>query len=278
MTYRTILVHMNDERRAEQVLRPAVALAGNHHAELVGVHVVPGAAALTAMVVPYGAEIATSAIEGDRKTGKAIEAIFRRETMRQPIAARWLEVETMDADLCTSVLQHARAADLVMAAQADPAWGLSDLADFPERLALESGRPVLVVPNRGGPQEVPGRHVVIAWNGSREAARAAFDALPLLTRADVVDILSVEEGQLCDGPSAEALATSLARHGVAARQEHLRASGRDVAEVLLSRAENLGADLVVMGAYGHSRWREYVFGGVTRAISRRMTLPILLSH
>lgn len=278
MTYRTIIVHMNDERRAELLLRPAVAMAGEHHAELIGLHVVPGAAALTAMVVPYGAELATSAIEGDRRTGKAIAAIFQRETTGHPIAARWIEVETMDADLCTSVLQHARAADLVVASQADPAWGLSGLVDFPERLALESGRPVLVVPNRGERQGIPGRHVVIAWNGSREAARAAFDALPLLTRADVVDILSVEEGQMRDGPAAETLAASLARHGVPARAEHLRANGRDVAEVLLSRAETLGADLVVMGAYGHSRWREYVFGGVTRAMSRHMTLPILLSH
>lgn len=277
MAYRTIVAHMNDERRAVRLLSTAVALAARHRAELIGLHVLPGPAALTAMVVPYGAEIADSVVASDRKAGKALEAIFQRETAGQPFPARWLEVETMEADLCSVVLLHARAADLIVACQVDPDWVLSDLADFPERLALESGRPILMVPNAGA-AKAPGGNVVVAWNGSREAARAVFDALPLLTAADVVNILTIEERRMGSGPAAETIARTLARHGVPAQYEYVRADGGDAAEVLRARAQELGADVIVMGAYGHSRWREYVFGGVTRGMTHRAALPILLSH
>ncbi len=277
MSYRTILAHVNDERRATRLLRTAIALAVRHQAELIGLHVVPGPAALTAMVVPYGAEIADSVVESDRKTGKALEAIFQQETAGQTFPARWVEVETMEADLCSVVLQYARAADLIVASQTDPDWGLSDLADFPERLALESGRPILMVPNAGA-AKAPGSHILVAWNGSREAARAVFDALPLLVGADAVDLVTIEERHLAGGPAAETIAGTLARHGVPARYEYLRADGGDAADVLQARAQEIGADMIVMGAYGHSRWREYVFGGVTRGVTRKTTLPILLSH
>lgn len=179
-----------------------------------------------------------------------------------------------------AVIEHGRAADLIVASQSDPDWEMSGLFDAPERLALESGRPVLIVPYAGRFGEI-GKRVMVAWSGKREGARAVFDALPLLKSADKVALLCVvggdadgESGQL---PGAE-IAASLARHGVKVTVRKTMADEIGVADEILARLADEGSDLLVMGAYGHSRLREMVFGGVTRHILRHMTVPTLMSH
>jgi nucleotide-binding universal stress UspA family protein len=151
--------------------------------------------------------------------------------------------------------------------------------DFPERLALESGRPVLVVPYIGRYPET-GRNVVVAWKPGREAARAAFHALPLLLGAEKVHILEIKERR--DERPALALDTSiaaaLARHGIKVGVHTSAPGDISVGDEILSRLADLDADLLVMGAYDHSRMRELVFGGATRSISRHMTVPTLFSH
>lgn len=279
VAYRTILVHLNDPRRVQRLLAVAVPLAEHQAAELIGLHVVPGAAALTAVVVPYGAEIAGATLDSDRKAGEAIAARFAEATAGRSIPVRWLEIETMHPDLCSVVLERARTADLVVAAQSDRDWPVSDLLDFPERLALESGRPVLVVPN-GWEQPGLAQTVMVAWSGTRESARAAFDALPLLASAKTVHVVRIADGRSeINGalPPSDVVA-ALARHGVVATSEEIVANDAEVSELLLARVASFGADLLVMGAYGHARWREYVFGGVTRDLARRMIVPTLLSH
>jgi nucleotide-binding universal stress UspA family protein len=156
---------------------------------------------------------------------------------------------------------------------------LSPLMDFPERLALESGRPVLVVPYAGRFGEI-GRNVVVAWKPGRESARAVFDALPILLAAEKVHILEIRE----KGRNANALApdttiaAALARHGIKPSVRTSVLGDIGVGDEILSRLSDLDADLLVMGAYGHSRMRELVFGGVTRHIARHMTVPTLFSH
>jgi nucleotide-binding universal stress UspA family protein len=146
-------------------------------------------------------------------------------------------------------------------------------------LALESGRPVLVVPYIGRYPEI-GRNVVVAWKAEREAARAVFDALPFLVGAEKVHILEVKER----GDERPALApdisiaAALARHGIKTSVHTSQPRDISVGDEILSRLADLSADLLVMGAYGHSRMRELVFGGVTRHIARHMTVPTVLSH
>jgi nucleotide-binding universal stress UspA family protein len=150
----------------------------------------------------------------------------------------------------------------------------------PEQVALASGRPVLIVPYAGHFDNV-GRRVLIAWNATREAARAVSDAMPLLTSAELVTVLTIDprEGPHGHGelPGAD-IALHLARHGVKAQIERTVSAGMPVGEVLLSRVADLGADLIVMGAYGHSRAREVLLGGATRSVLRSMTVPVLMSH
>jgi nucleotide-binding universal stress UspA family protein len=181
-------------------------------------------------------------------------------------------------DLASVVIEHGRATDLIIAGQTDPDWDLSPLLDFPEQLALESGRPVLVIPYVGRYPRV-GRNVVIAWKPGRESARAVFDALPLLQCAENVHILEIKARDDERGIAPDtSIAAALARHGVKPTIRTLVAPDISVGDELLSRLSDLDADLLVMGAYGHSRMRELIFGGATRHIARHMTVPTLLSH
>jgi len=130
---------------------------------------------------------------------------------------------------------------------------------------------------RAGQFERIERHALIAWNGSREAARAVRDALPLLKLARKVTVLAVEPQSNGHAPGAD-LALHLARHGVTVDLDQDTAPGMDAADILLSRASDLSSDLIVMGAYGHARMRETILGGVTRSMLAAMTAPVLMSH
>jgi nucleotide-binding universal stress UspA family protein len=278
MSYKTILVHVNDTRRAKALLEPAIALAGRFNAHLVGMHVYASLPAAP-VSLPYAREVLGSVVAAERKATEELAEIFARMTANQPFVAEWRTLKVPHADLAAVVMDHGRAADLIIAGQTDPDWDLSPLMDFPERLALESGRPVLVIPNVGRYAEL-GRNVVVAWKPGRESARAVFDALPLLQTADKVQILEVKERAQADSALAPdtTIAASLARHGLKPTVRSTIAADISVADAILSSLADESADLLVLGAYGHSRFREFVFGGVTRHITRHMTVPTLFSH
>jgi nucleotide-binding universal stress UspA family protein len=277
MSFKTILVHLNRQSRAQAVLEPALDLARRHASHLVGIYVRPGIqSTLIADNLPSVSALEAEA-NAERRDEEDIAATFARMTQNQPFSAEWRALEPLHSDLAGTVLQHAYAAHLVIASQNDPDWARSSLLDFPERLVLESGRPVLVVPYVGSYREI-GKNVVIAWKAGREAARAVFDALPVLESAKSVRILRItERREELAGNEAE-IAATLARHGVHPEVRTSYATDIGVGDELLSRLADLGADLLVMGAYGHSRLREYVFGGATRHIARHMTVPTLFSH
>jgi nucleotide-binding universal stress UspA family protein len=186
-----------------------------------------------------------------------------------------------ERELAQVLALHARYADVVIMGQHDPnnAPPVGG-CDTPAQVALMSGRPVLVVPHAGS-FNVIGSHVVIAWNATREAVRAVTAALPLLIRAESVDIVVVGEGKRMtssygDGPGSD-ISLYLARHGVKSTVLRISRGGLYVSEALQSVMVDQGADLLCMGAYGHSRLRELVLGGVTHDIMRHMTLPTLIA-
>jgi nucleotide-binding universal stress UspA family protein len=272
MPYRTILVHVNDQRRAEALLEPAIELASKYNAHLIGINV------YTSLPLPQLQLGARGRPGGTEREVAELAATFARITDRQPFVAEWRAVKVDHADFAPVVVEHALVADLIVASQSDPDWPLSTLLDFPERLALECGRPVLVVPYVGRYPRV-GRNVVIAWKPEREAARAVFDALPFLQGAEKVHILEVKDrGDAEELVSDIALAAALARHGIKPSVRTSIAADISVGDEILSRLADLEADLLIMGAYGHSRMREMIFGGVTRHLARHMTVPTLLSH
>lgn len=279
MSFKSILVHLNDRRRAGQLLAQATALAERFGAHLLGLHVFPGIPPVPPIPLPYAGDVVTDALRAEQDETEALAALFASATAGRPFVSEWLAVKALHLDLAGVVMEHGRAADLIVCAQSDPEWDLAPVLDFPERLALESGRPVLTVPYAGTFPRLA-RCAVIAWNGKREAARAAFDALPLLSAAEEVYILSVvgaDAGSHARTPDLS-LAAALARHGIKATVKQSTAGDIDIGNELLSRLGDLGAELLVMGAYGHSRFRELVFGGATRHIARHMTVPTLFSH
>ena len=182
-----------------------------------------------------------------------------------------------EGDVHDVVTRLSRYADVVVLGQTAPGdTGDHLFIELPEQVVLAAGRPVLVVPYVGSYFTV-GERVLIAWDGSREAARAVHDALPLLTRARMAAVLSVDPAG-AGAESGAAMAAHLAQHGVPAEASTTVDDNIGTGTVLLSRAGGLGADLIVMGAYGHSRAREWVVGGVTRHILGHMTTPVFMSH
>jgi nucleotide-binding universal stress UspA family protein len=279
MAYKTILVQMNDELKAARVLEPAVALARRFTSHLVGLHVSPGL--LYVPPLPSVGGIVGMIKEHERQVCDRIREAFEAATRAQGFQSemRFLNPRGRD-DLPGLVMQHARTADLIVASQVEPGFDATSVLDFPERLAVDSGRPVLMVPSAGVGHEI-GSKVLVAWNGSREAARAVFDALPLLKGSKEVVVLGIEQVRSSGGslPLPDtAIGATLARHGINVTVRTTSSGESSVGETILAEAIKEGADLIVMGAYGHTRLREFVFGGATRHMARNLTLPTFLAH
>ncbi len=145
-----------------------------------------------------------------------------------------------------------------------------------EQLVLVSGRPVVCVPGSNGHAAV-GKHVLLAWNQTREASRAVADALPILERADKVTVTTVHTPMTGAGVAADFL-DYLSRHGVQAEGHHEIAPDARIGDALVEAADKHEVDLIVMGAYGHSRLREVAFGGATRHVLGHASVPVLMSH
>ncbi len=175
-----------------------------------------------------------------------------------------------------SVIDAAAAADLVIMGQPNPDATPAGDPSLPADVILGCGRPVLCVPYAGDHRNA-GRRIMVAWNGTAPSARAVHDALPLLVAADQVIVTSV--GDLPEGKVGLAgLVEHLGRHGVKAVAKPLPATSSDAGSIILGAVSDTGADLLVMGAYGHSRMREFVLGGTSKTIIQSMTVPVLLSH
>jgi nucleotide-binding universal stress UspA family protein len=276
MGLKDLLVHVDNDPACSSRVDVAVALAAKHGAHLTGLHAtgwprLPGYVEIE--LPPSFREEQQRHLE---ELARQAEERFHERARRRGILGEW-RLDT--GDIVGAMRLHARYADLTVVGQGiDLRDAPYDLAFLPEELALGVGRPVLVVP-RYGAFDTVGERVLIAWNGSREATRAVHDAIPLLKRATKVTVLSIdpEHDSGSREPSAD-IALHLARHGVAAEAASTVGLDIGVGDLLLSRAADLGADLIVMGAYGHSRVREMVLGGATRHMLQHMTVPVLMSH
>jgi nucleotide-binding universal stress UspA family protein len=278
MGMKDLLVHVNVSKHCRKRLEIAAHLAKSFDARLTGLYT-------SAMgdVPFFMMEEIVSKVEPTmrgwwlqaRDRVKSDFDTFLRDT---GVAADWVEVED---EVAAAVPYHARYADLAIVGQTDPEELLPRPEyDIPESVALDSGRPVLVVPYAGSFSTV-GQRVLIAWNGSAQSARAVSDAIPFLRRAESVTILTINPQGLRssrnDRPGARIVA-HLAQHGVKAEPRELAAKDTAVDQMIQSQAADLGVDLVVMGAYGHPRSREMVLGGATRSVFKSMTVPVLMSH
>jgi nucleotide-binding universal stress UspA family protein len=281
MPYKTVLVHCSDKSRMARVLAPATQVAAGFEAHLIGLSVTP-----PVVIIPTGMPGAPDTMVIDehckayRKDNPEKKATFETAGRARNLVLEWREADAGSTSVAEVVLQHAHAADLVVAMQSDTKWPGSQRLDVTDRLVLGSGRPVLIIPNEG-PQRDVGDRVLVAWNAHREVARAVFDALPLLQRAKEVRVIWVNpqsEGELVQDIPAADICTALARHGVKCEATQAVQPRTNVGQTLLAQAKDCAADLLVMGCYGHSRLREFVLGGASEHILRHMSIPVLMAH
>jgi nucleotide-binding universal stress UspA family protein len=278
MSYKTILVHLNDERRVAGLIDAATSLGQRYDAHVIALYVMPPIP--TYGPTAFGAGYIQSALQTFRDEADRVRVAFESASRGRPIIPEWRLVEPGERSVADCIVEQGRCADLIIIGQRDRDFDFSSVLDVPERIIIESGRPVLVIPNAGRFPKI-GERVTIAWHARREATRAVFDALPLLQHADRVRIVWVnpqdDRALARDLPGAE-IAATLARHGVKCETATAVSREISVGDVILSGLTDDAADLLVMGAWGHSRMRELVFGGATRHILEHMTVPVLMSH
>ena len=300
MSLRDILVCVDDTAAGRVRFELALNLAQANRAHLTAVYALPelhGAGAPPAMaglpptvlgpVSPDGAAIiggepiaaagSAGQIQPAVVRAAAVEQHFREQLAQRAIDGEWSMLNRVEL---AELIQLAKAVDLVVLGQYPDEDADGGTWLRPDDLMTDIGRPVLIVPYAGVFNEV-GRRVLIAWDGTREANRALHDALPLISNAEEVLVIHIGERETdldADRRALDQIVRHLARYGIAARPEESPRGDIPVPDILLSRAADLGADMIVAGAYHHSHLRESLLGGVSRGLLEHMTVPVLMSH
>jgi nucleotide-binding universal stress UspA family protein len=281
MDLRDLLVFLDARVPSDSRLSLAARIARDHGAQLDAVFVManeeadfpPGLSVPRRAMMRNLTTIAVNDEPPDDAHARATECRYREQLRHFGLKGDWCQVGRANTD---ELIAYARAVDLIILGQGEPpgcGWN-------PERLVAKCGRPALVVPYAGQFVDV-GRRVLIAWDGSREAVRAINDALPLMHGAQAVIVITAP-GRRRDIDRDHAALNRITRHlgqyDIAARSTEALGHGYEASDILLSRAVDFAADLIVAGAHHHSRLREALTGGLSRGLFRHMTVPVLMSH
>ena len=273
-----IVVFIDGRADAARILEFASALTKEHDARLIGVFMEPTFEATPAQTFARGKGMVSLAEEQQAQLDKIAaehHAQFEDIVRRHGIRSEWKSLPYLSREVGV----HAYYAELVVVARPKSGAQTDGPPGLAESLILSSGRPIILFPPEGAVSQV--RRILVAWNATRESVRAVADALPLLVKAEAVEVLIVGDERHATDQSKEPgadVARHLAYHGAHVGVHHIAPDGQDVGRLLLSRAAAFGADLLVMGAYGHSYVNEWMFGGVTRTVFSEADLPVLMSR
>ena len=279
MSYKTILVHVDESAHASERIKIAAAIAMTQDAHLIGTAMTGASRYLvqTRMLVELDPNLRTHLDFLRQRARRGLEDF---EASAQKLGLPSFEKRLVDDEAGGGICLQARYADLIVIGQHDPnEISPVTMPDFAQYVVLNSGRPVLLVPYAGRFDTI-GNRVLVAWNGSMEATRAITSAMPLLKRAPMVDVavFNPNAEPLAHGPQPGAdMGLYLARHGIRVNVLQ-RQTSQETRSALLALARELNSDLVIMGGYGHNRFREILLGGVTRTVLDEMTIPVLMSH
>lgn len=279
MSYKDLQVHVDNTTHCGQRIDVAAKLAASSDAHLTGIFV-RQPLYLPSYIGPVGTDflntIETNYAQEVNKLETAAKQNFETITSQYEVQTAW---HSVTGDVYAELTKEAAYADVLVLGQVDPDDTNGKIRDIADNLVLTAGRPCLVVPYIGAGKTVA-KHPLIAWNGSRESNRALHDALPLLEQSDTVTIMvSDTSGKRASAelPNTR-IAQHLARHNVKVMTKTMTSKKRQTSNDFLSYITDNGHDLLVMGAYGHSRFSEVVLGGMTREIMQSMTVPVLMSH
>jgi nucleotide-binding universal stress UspA family protein len=274
MPVKTIATILTQAETCRPVFDAAAAIAGEHGAHIIGLHgeIIDPPPVLSPLDLPDSSVISSLYDAASDRTN-AIKAAFEDCGARSNVSYEWRPFKGSTGAANAGVIDSVRASDLVVAPQ--PQAGMVSEHDT---VLFEGGRPILFIPWIDKEFKAFKR-VIVAWDGSRGAARAVFDALPLLKKATDIEILTVLHK---DAPNADLgsmeIAASLARHGLNVTTRAQAKEGLQISAVLENRCSDFSADLLIMGAYGTSRIMERIFGGVTHVLLESMTVPVLMSR
>lgn len=280
MGFKNLLVQIDGGKAAAKRVDAAIGLARGFGAHLTGLVAVgePHIPGFVMAQMPAG--VWDETLRQLRAQAETVADGFIAAAERAGLTADCRIDSALETEVSRIVALHARHADLAILGQADPDDPRPGGAGLVGDVVLGAGRPVLVIPYIGAAPTL-GERVLVAWDGSREAARSLNDALPFLKRAKTVSVVAINASMRPGSHGSQAgadIALHLARHGVKVRAEALEIPDISVGDALLSRLSDAAADLLVMGAYGHSRFSETILGGVTRTILGAMTVPVFMSH
>ncbi len=279
MPIKTILVYLASEKNAAATLEPVRTIANAQGAHVVGLHLAPD----LPVYGEFPAEVSQDVIERLQKVGNETSAAARRAFegafASSPVTHEWRSFMVSYVAGGDVIAQQGRSVDLIVCAK--PSEDVPDAwSDFAETALMRCGRPVLLLPAGPAPAQI-GTHTVIAWNDTREAARAVFDSIDLIRNAKTVRAVTFidnEEQRAAAEAFGAPLIATLGRHGISAAFEVAYATGGATGDAILSKLVDEGCNLLVMGGYSKSRFREMIFGGVSRDILRETWVPTLVSH
>jgi nucleotide-binding universal stress UspA family protein len=275
MAYKTILICLNSIQAVPALIAAARDLGTRFDAHIRALYVIPGAQVYT------GSEFAGSFVFNEEvrryyeKHKDQVQKTFTENMQKDGLAFDYELIDSVVPNTTADFVDHARSSDLVVVSPLENDNFPGVEPDFVEQMVMGSGRPVLILSENKNYAKISDE-ILVAWNDSRESARATFDALPFIQTAHRTRIATIglHRGRVLGATIAEVLD----RHGAKAETVNLSLDGLTEGEVLLRATRDHGAGLLVMGCYGHGRFTEFVFGGVSRHVLKNLTLPILMSH
>lgn len=278
MTYKTILVSLTTEHNAERLSRAACYLARRFDAHIIGLHTRQSMHVHPGVSVHLTPDVIDMFHEAQDRQSDAIRAIFEAQTQAEGIAGEWSLVDAASDTAGMRHVEHARYADLVLMSQADPEHDRTDQAEIQREVIEGAGCPVIVLPNAGSFDSF-GTKAMIGWSATREAARAVHDAIPFMQGGEATIMWVSHSGDPTDHleTTAEAVAANLRRHDIAATVSRWQNSSIAIGDALLNEAFESGCDMIVSGAFGHSRFYDFVIGATTSHLLEHMTVPVLFS-
>lgn len=279
MPLKTILLCLTDPDGAEGLIRAACLIARRHGAHLIGLHTVEALEVYPAIAMHIPDAVYAAYGQSQIEQSGTLKQLFEKFTRNEDFVSEWRLQRCEDQSAADRIVDSAHSADLVMMAATTEEGALHRHAILLETVIRHSGRPVLVVPRDFDADEL-GRTILLGWNDTREAARAAHDALTLLQPGDMAHILRVDEHSHAeeDAPGSVDLAAAFARHGIETNLIHRDWSKPGIAAALNDEARAQGADMIAIGAFGHSRAYDFVIGAASRDLLRHPGLPVLYAR
>ena len=277
MALKDILVHVDSGEGSPSRIEAAIRLAKQHDAHIAGLYILFPMNLPPYVANEFPAEVLEMQKKRDEKELQESKQRFEALISDTGVSYEWRAEQGHYEEV---VCEHARYVDLLILGQRDENEPMSPSDASPDSVVLKSGRPAIIVPYIGIPDNFPDRSL-IAWNGKRESLRAINDAMPILQKCSYVKVASfIEEAKKREAMSLseKEIIRHLGRHGVDAQAEIVNPGDLDIGNALLSYVADEAVDLLIMGCYGHSRFRELLLGGVTKRIFAEMTIPVLMSR